>query len=233
MLIPSQEEERAIQDMSEIFISYAHEDKATAQRIAKSLEAKGWSVWWDRKISPGKIFDMTISNALKDAKCVVVLWSKFSVESDWVKEEAEEGNRRKILIPVMIDNASIPLGFRRVQAANLTTWNGSFDAPEFQEFTHSETQLLGNGTSGVKEPAFGNEESRPHRTELYSETASTLLLARLVTCGFIFLLFIFLSNIAFMQIAALTNSDSTGIVTAIIVGVLGISVVWWVWRKMK
>jgi hypothetical protein len=30
--------------MSDIFISYAREDRKTAQRLAKALEAQGWSV---------------------------------------------------------------------------------------------------------------------------------------------------------------------------------------------
>lgn len=30
--------------MSDIFISYASEDRAQAQRLARALEAQGWSV---------------------------------------------------------------------------------------------------------------------------------------------------------------------------------------------
>jgi hypothetical protein len=34
--------------MNDIFISYASEDKGRAQTLARALERKGWSVWWDR-----------------------------------------------------------------------------------------------------------------------------------------------------------------------------------------
>lgn len=51
-------------------------------------------------------FDEVIEEALGAAKCVVVLWSKSSASSDWVKGEAAEGLRRKILVPVRIDSAN-------------------------------------------------------------------------------------------------------------------------------
>jgi hypothetical protein len=100
--------------VSDIFISYSKLDRAKAQVLAKALEQEGWSVWWDPKIPPGKTFDEVIERALDTAKCVVVLWSKKSVLSDWVKTEAAEGKRRGILIPALIeDDVKIPLEFRR------------------------------------------------------------------------------------------------------------------------
>jgi TIR domain len=74
-----------------------------------------------------------IEEALDSAKCVVVLWSKQSISSDWVKDEAEEGNRRGILVPVSIEEVKAPLGFRRLQTANLVGWKGDEDHPEFGE----------------------------------------------------------------------------------------------------
>ena len=137
--------------MSTIFISYASQDRDTAERIARALEAQGWAVWWDRKISPGKKYDEVIHKALGSAQCIVVLWSQHSVDSDWVKEEAEEGKERGILVPVVIGEAPIPLGFRRVQAANLVGWRGSFDDSEFQEFRASVARLVKTNTFCVRD----------------------------------------------------------------------------------
>uniref|UniRef100_UPI0025C5579A toll/interleukin-1 receptor domain-containing protein n=1 Tax=Elioraea sp. TaxID=2185103 RepID=UPI0025C5579A len=60
---------------SDIFISYAREDRATAQSLADAFVAKGRSVWWDREIQGGSAFATEIEKALTGARLVVVLWS--------------------------------------------------------------------------------------------------------------------------------------------------------------
>jgi hypothetical protein len=59
--------------MSDIFISYASEDRSRAAAVAKALEAKGWSVWWDRNIPTGKRFHEVIEEEIGKARCMVVL----------------------------------------------------------------------------------------------------------------------------------------------------------------
>ena len=49
---------------SDIFISYAHEDHAKARALANVLAARGWKVWWDRKIAPGEAYDVIIEREL-------------------------------------------------------------------------------------------------------------------------------------------------------------------------
>ena len=119
--------------MSDIFISYARADKEKAELLANAFSQKGWSVWWDREIPPGKSFDETIENALSSARCVVVLWSKTSVSSRWVKTEAAEGAERGILVPALIDNVKIPLEFKRIEAADLSDWQGESSHREFDQ----------------------------------------------------------------------------------------------------
>jgi hypothetical protein len=72
-------------------LSYAEEDRETAGRIARLLEGQGWSVWWDRKIPGGQTWREVIQSALQDMSCMVVLWSRSSVDSFWVNEEAKKG----------------------------------------------------------------------------------------------------------------------------------------------
>ncbi len=110
--------------MADVFISYANENRDTARKLAASLEARGWSVWWDRKIQAGQTFDQVIERELETARCVIVLWSKESISSEWVKNEAALAAERGVLVPALIDAVRPPLEFRRRQAADLVGWNG-------------------------------------------------------------------------------------------------------------
>jgi hypothetical protein len=115
---------RRASTMTDIFISYANSDRERAREIANELSARGWSVWWDRKIRAGQTFDEVIERELDTANYIVVLWSAASVASEWVKNEAAVAAQRGVLVPVLLDNVKIPLEFRRRHTADLTGWNG-------------------------------------------------------------------------------------------------------------
>ena len=57
--------------MADVFLSYAREDRETAERLAHALERHGWSVWWDRHVPAGKRFDEVIAKSLASARCVM------------------------------------------------------------------------------------------------------------------------------------------------------------------
>ncbi len=111
----------------EIFISYARTDRERAKILGEALEMHRCSVWWDRKIPVGRMFDEFIKEKLMEAKCVIVLWSRDSVKSRWVKDEA--GRSEDKLIPVLIDDTDIPLGFGMLQTARLIDWKGDLADP--------------------------------------------------------------------------------------------------------
>jgi acyl carrier protein len=148
--------------MSDIFISYAHEDRPQAEILAQALEALGWSVWWDRTIPAGRVFDEVIEEALDAAKCVIVLWSGHSVKSDWVKTEAQEGADRKILIPVLIEAVRIPLSFRRIQSADLIGWKGEDTTAVFIDLIDDIASLLGS-------PAKPESKAGPFQAQVKSQ----------------------------------------------------------------
>jgi TIR domain len=118
--------------MADVFISYANEDRDPARKLAAALEARGWSVWWDRKIQAGQSFDQVIERELESSRCVVVLRSKESISSEWVKNEAALAAERGVLVPALIDNVRPPLEFRRRQAADLIGWERDPAHPGFQ-----------------------------------------------------------------------------------------------------
>ena len=109
--------------MLDVFLSYAREDEPKARLLATVLEARGWSVWWDRHIPRGKDFNAYIQQQLDAAHCIVVLWSKASLASQFVRDEATEGLNGR-LVPALIEAVRQPLGFRQLQAADLSDWHG-------------------------------------------------------------------------------------------------------------
>lgn len=149
-------------EMSEIFISYDHEDKAKAKCLAEALERVGFSVWWDHHILPGTGFRKVIEEELNAANCVVVLWSNNSVESKWVQIEAAEGYKREILIPVLIKDVRIPLAFGQLQAAYLIDWDGKSPHVGFDNLVDAAREILGRlltpGAVGPKR--FWHERAR-------------------------------------------------------------------------
>jgi TIR domain/Caspase domain len=131
--------------MADIFISYANEDRLKAEALAKILQKHNWTVWWDRKIPPGKSFEEVIEQAITEARCVIVLWSKTSITSDWVRSEVQEGIRRRILVPILIegiDTEKIPLSSRRLQAANLADWTPGTENEELIGLIDSVRSIL-------------------------------------------------------------------------------------------
>jgi len=137
--------------MADVFISYAREDQAPAERIAQGLEGLGLDVFWDNEIPPGQTWADYIEGKLTACKVVIVLWSEHSTRSQWVREEARMGRDKAKLIPVMIDSAPAPFGFGEVQAANLTSWTGDPGSADWKRFSQAVFTAV-NGPGAVAPP---------------------------------------------------------------------------------
>jgi hypothetical protein len=75
-----------------------------------------------------------------------VLWSRHSVQSDWVHIEADEAKRRRILVPALIDDVQIPLAFRRIQTANLVDWAEGSPRAGFDELVSAVSEVLSSSS---------------------------------------------------------------------------------------
>lgn len=137
--------------MSDIFISYASEERDRVMPLVSALERTGWSVFWDRTIPAGKTWRQVIGAEIRTCRSVLVVWTENSVTSEWVLEEAETGKRKGILIPVLLDNVEPPFGFGNIQAANLTAWSGDSSSPTFTHLVADITTILGPAPTAVKE----------------------------------------------------------------------------------
>ena len=108
------------QGQTTIFVSYSRTDQARALPIIQMLQQAGFNTWWDGLLEGGERFSHTTEDALNRAKAVVVLWSKTSVQSHWVHDEATRGRDRGTLVPLSLDGVEPPLGFGQFQVIDLS-----------------------------------------------------------------------------------------------------------------
>jgi len=136
--------------MADIFISYAREDREWVEQLAKAFTNEGYTVWWDWDLLVGKRYRETIENELQTCKATVVVWSQHSIRSDFVRDEAEEGQGRNILVPLLKENVRPPAGFRQLQTADLTQWNGAADNVEFRRMLRGLQHVIGDAAAAEK-----------------------------------------------------------------------------------
>jgi TIR domain len=135
--------------MADVFLSYSVKDRDAAYRIAALLEWTGWTVWWDQRLRAGTQWRSSIDEALGNSRCMVVLWSKNSISSQWVKEEAEQARQAGKLVPVRIDDTRPPIGFREIHYADLSDWDGSPHALAFRQMVLDLEATLGKPRAPV------------------------------------------------------------------------------------
>jgi hypothetical protein len=130
--------------MADIFISYAREDRSRIEPLAKILESWGWSVFWDRSIPFGQ------TDTPQNSRSVIVVWSKSSIDSVLVLDEADRGLERNILIPILIDYVIPPPRFRTIQAVDLISWEPPQSSPEFLKLLRDLASILGPSPMAIK-----------------------------------------------------------------------------------
>ena len=129
--------------MADVFLSYSSDDRERIRPIARALEKNGLTVWWDRDIQAGTAYDREIESAIAAAKCVVVIWSRHSIESEYVRSEVDDAANRNILVPVLIEDVQPPLAHRRRQAAILKDWSGETEG-EFEKLIQGIRATIGS-----------------------------------------------------------------------------------------
>ena len=89
-----------------VFISHASVDAEAARRLCTALESRGLACWIaPRDIPPGHEYQVEIIEAIERSACMVVLVSRASNESPFVKNEVERAfTNRKRLYPVRLED---------------------------------------------------------------------------------------------------------------------------------
>src|SRR5215813_12261924 len=101
--------------------SYCREDSDFALQLAGDLKAAGASVWLDQlDILPGQRWDRAVEDALANCPRMLVILSPASINSTNVMDEVSFAlEEKKIVIPVLYRDCTVPFRLRRVQYLDL------------------------------------------------------------------------------------------------------------------
>lgn len=179
--------------MTDIFLSYSREDAAQVEQLATALQAVGYSCWWDRDLVSGARYLVETEAQLKAAKAVVVIWSRTSIASHWVADEAGAGRDDNRLAALSFDGSMPPLGFRQFQVTDFAGWRGGADEPAFQSLLRGLERLVRPHQSGVSAaPAFSSTApvlARPASTVPRRRLAVMLGLGAILATGLLWAVF--------------------------------------------
>lgn len=120
--------------MAHIFISCSRKDRGRVAPLVDALVNEGYEVWWFLDIRSGEPFDKKIERKLEQACCVVALWSKNSVESDWVRAESTWAVKNEKFISIRIDDdIKIPLEFTHIHTDSMVGYKTYRDTRAFKK----------------------------------------------------------------------------------------------------
>ncbi|MEQ9622173.1 toll/interleukin-1 receptor domain-containing protein, partial [Coleofasciculus chthonoplastes] len=127
--------------MTQVFISYADEDRATMEKIRRSLRQESITVWTNTTdIQTGEAFEEAIKRGIEQADNVVYLLSPDSVMSDFAQRELEYAlSLNKRIIPVLVREIppeKVPSAVRDLHYIDLT------DNVKEEDYQLDESQLL-------------------------------------------------------------------------------------------
>ena len=145
--------------MVDVFISYSRTDLAAVTRLAQMVEAEGYDVWWDADLPPHLSYGDVITAKIGMAKAAIVVWSKDSAASEWVRAEADMARNQKKLVQTALDNVMPPLPFNQIQYAEIGDWHGEADHPGWRKVKVSLAELCGREPAEPR-PATGSRRAR-------------------------------------------------------------------------
>lgn len=96
-----------------VFVSYAHADAGKAFTLIKEFFDRGYHVWYDEGIAPGKEWSAQIESALAGCAVFAVMVTGRSVNSPNVRDEIEFAlDENKPFVAIHLEPTDLPAGLR-------------------------------------------------------------------------------------------------------------------------
>ena len=131
--------------MSDVLVALLKEGGGVNRSpLVEGLRAAGLTVWWDGDFAGGE-HRHRIASELEAARCVVAVWTTTSVgpAGALVQDVADQAQKRSILLPVLLDPVTQPLGFRQIQPLDLVRWNGRPRHGRFKKLVAAVRAIVG------------------------------------------------------------------------------------------
>lgn len=90
------------------------------------------------------LIKLSVEEALGRVKCVLVLWSKTSVESEYVEAEAHWAWKKKKLVSVTLDSGlELHIPFNTTHSESLIGWSGDTSAKQYRKLVSDLSKAVG------------------------------------------------------------------------------------------
>jgi hypothetical protein len=122
---------------------------------------------------PGQHWEKELHDKLKNCRAVVVIWTRTSINSEWVHLEASAGLEIDALVPLQLEKfeiAQIPSKFKHIHASDLTAWAGNSTYSELDSAVRALQEIMSRPPSA---PNLADNTFLPYSLALGGDLGST------------------------------------------------------------
>jgi len=157
-----------MKDKSQVFLSYAYEDREKVIEISRELAKAGYQSWMDvQNLKPGQAWDIEIRKALQASKFILIFLSENSLRKEgYLQKEIKSALRLAeskpegtiYIIPIRLEPIEIPNYLKHIHVLDLdrphgSNWEKLLAALKESEIHGSEDyEKLRNSVIDVKQP---------------------------------------------------------------------------------
>jgi len=149
-----------------VFLCHAREDKPAIRKVYEQLQTEGMNPWLDEiNLLPGQNWKHEIKRALRESEAIVICFSNKSInKTGFVQKEIKEAldlyeeqpEGAIFLIPVMLEECSIPESLEHLQVARLYEENGNRKFLEALKIRSTKLSLISSIKNDSHRPTEGN-----------------------------------------------------------------------------
>ncbi|HSR67830.1 MAG TPA: toll/interleukin-1 receptor domain-containing protein [Acidobacteriota bacterium] len=141
--------------LTDVFISYSRQDILRVKPLVEALTGCGWNVWWDKKIPVGARGREVVKRQLSQARTVLAVISRNSIDSDWIDGELKAAMKKGTpIFPVLLDDVEPPIPLSGIQHVRFVGWSERRKSPRFGELVSGMALVLGPPANRQAEGAF-------------------------------------------------------------------------------